>query len=98
MAKEWAKSFYKGKAWIECRRGYIQSVHGLCERCQAPGLIVHHKIVLNPANINDPYVSLNWDNLEYLCQTCHNREHHGEEHAVTREGLRFDSNGDIAPL
>ena len=91
--KPWARQFYKSKAWKRCREGYIKSVYGLCERCQRPGWIVHHKVYLTPDNINDPNVSLNWDNLEYLCQDCHNREHHGNY--PVRDGLMFDEQGNL---
>ena len=72
--------FYKTKAWQACREGYLKSVGGLCERCKAKGLIVpaeiiHHKIHLNNQNINDPSVTLNFDNLEALCRSCHGEEH-----------------------
>ena len=92
MAKEFAKAFYKSKAWLECRAAYIQSVFGLCEKCQRPGWIVHHKETLTPANINDPNVTLNWDRLEYLCIDCHNGEHGG---GSTVDGLMFDERGDL---
>lgn len=95
MAKEFAKSFYKSKAWIECRDGYIKSVYGLCERCEKPGYIVHHKITLTPQNINDPNTTLNWNNLEYLCQNCHNKEHHKNKEGITRDGLEFDEFGNL---
>lgn len=91
--QEWAKSFYKSKTWRECRDAYYVSKHGLCERCGNPGKIVHHKIYLTPENINDPNISLNWDNLELLCPQCHNIEHHGGQ--ITAEGLAFDENGDL---
>ena len=95
MAKDWAKAFYKSAAWQKCRAAYIQSVFGLCERCQRPGWIVHHKEKLTPANINNPDVTLSWENLEYLCQDCHNREH---GNASTAEGLMFDENGDLVEI
>jgi len=103
VAKEWAKSFYKSKAWQDCREGYIQSVHGLCERClekdkHVPGKIVHHKEILTPENINNPDITLNWDLLEYVCQDCHNREHHGSGEGIVREGLMFDENGQIVEI
>jgi len=93
MAKEFAKAFYKSKAWRQCRDAYFISQHGLCERCGVAGKIVHHKDYLSPENINDPEVSLNWDNLELLCQDCHNHEHH--EVPATGDGLAFDENGDL---
>ena len=92
VAQEWAKVFYKSGAWLKCRAAYIQSVFGLCEKCGRPGWIVHHKIKLTPANIGDPNVTLAWENLQYLCQDCHNREHGG---ASTAEGLVFNANGDL---
>lgn len=36
---------------------------------------VHHKIRLNLGNINNPEISLNWENLECLCKKCHEAEH-----------------------
>ena len=93
VAKDWAKSFYKSKAWRDCRHAYFISRHGLCERCGGPGLIVHHRIYLTPQNINDPNVTLNWDNLELVCATCHQHEHF--EGDATAEGLVFDSEGNL---
>ena len=36
---------------------------------------VHHKIPLTPENIYNPEITLNWDNLELLCSSCHSIEH-----------------------
>jgi len=95
MAKEFATKFYKSKAWLDCREGFIQSVYGLCNRCNAPGYIVHHKILLTPNNINDYDVSLNWNELEYLCIDCHNKEHMSKHDIVIREGLIFNDKGEV---
>lgn len=92
MAREFALAFYKSKAWQQCRDAYFVSKYGLCERCGRPGLIVHHKIKLTPCNINNPEITLNWDNLQLLCLDCHNREHGG---ASTAESLAFDENGNL---
>ena len=80
--KEYARTFYKSAAWLHTSAAYKKSVGGLCERCSArgliaPGVIVHHKKYLTPENISDPSIALDWSNLECLCQTCHNQEHHG---------------------
>ena len=96
MAKEFAKAFYKSKAWRQCRDAYFVLRHGLCERCGRPGKIVHHRIWLTPENINDPDVSLNWDHLELLCQDCHNKEHHSE--SPVGYGLRFDEKGNLVEV
>jgi len=99
MARAFAKSFYNSSAWIKCRASYIDSVNGLCEKCLAngtiaPGEILHHKIELTPENINDPDITLGWDNLQYVCQDCHNKIHFGDPE-ILREGLCFDDNGDL---
>lgn len=78
------KRFYKSRAWQKCRAAYISKVGGLCERCLArgyyvPGYIVHHKEYIDLENITDPNILLSFDNLEYLCERCHNQEHHGEK-------------------
>jgi 5-methylcytosine-specific restriction protein A len=105
MAKEFAKKFYKSKAWQDCREGYIKSVHGLCEKCleknkHIPGYIVHHKITLTPNNINIAEITLNWDLLEYQCLDCHNKEHGvGKQNdEVLRDGLMFNSEGQIVKI
>jgi 5-methylcytosine-specific restriction endonuclease McrA len=95
MARDFAKAFYNSAAWQHCRDAYIEHVHGLCERCHRPGWIVHHKCYLSPANIEDPDVTLNFDNLEYLCQDCHNLEHGSVDHKSVKDGLYFDENGDL---
>ena len=81
--KEYAESFYHSQAWHKCRRAYLSS-HTLCERCLSkgeivPAKIVHHKNYITPENISDANIILNFNNLEALCQDCHNVEHHGEE-------------------
>lgn len=86
MAKEFAKKFYKSKAWRACRRAYIDSRiekdGGLCEEChEEPGYIVHHKIILTAQNINNPDISLNHRHLAYVCKYCHDRE---EGHAFVK--------------
>lgn len=93
MAKNWAERFYKSKAWTDCRLAFMKSKFFICERCQGAATIAHHKIYLTPENINNPDITLNWDNLEALCQDCHNKEHSCGD--VTAEGLRFTADGDL---
>lgn len=101
MAKEYALSFYRSKAWNDCRDGYIKSINGLCERCLlkgqlSPGKVVHHKTYITPQNVNEPEITLGWDNLEYLCQDCHTKEHHVE--GATGEGLVFNDQGELVKV
>ncbi|WP_367950550.1 HNH endonuclease signature motif containing protein [uncultured Gemmiger sp.] len=94
--REFAKAFYKSKAWQRCREGYVSSVGGLCEDCLAkglyqPGEIVHHMVELNPANINDPAVALSWENLRLLCRDCHAKRH------GSHKRYRVDASGRVIP-
>lgn len=71
----------------------MSSKNGICERCGAPARIVHHREYITPENINDPDITLNWDNLEALCQDCHNKEHFLT--GATAPGLMFDRSGNL---
>ena len=80
MAKPFARKFYSSKAWQDCRNEYAKRRHHLCEDClrrgiYKPGVIVHHKIELDPITIEKPEVALSFDNLELLCRDCHARIH-----------------------
>lgn len=96
MAQEWARWFYNSKVWEECRLAFLQSKFFVCERCGGPATVAHHKVYITPTNINDPNITLNWDNLEALCQECHSKEHNNA--CVTAEGLMFDENGDLIKI
>lgn len=101
MAKSWAKEFYNSKAWIKCRKSYIAerilTDGGLCEQCHTKhGYIIHHKIKLTPENISNPDLSLNFDNLMYVCKKCHDEfpEHFNNSLSSSYE---FDEEGMIHP-
>nr|WP_318682681.1 HNH endonuclease [uncultured Acetatifactor sp.] len=97
--KEYAKEFYKSAAWKRARQQVITRANGLCERCRArgiykPGYIVHHKEYITPGNIGNADITLNLDNLEYVCEDCHNKEHKA---AHTPKRYEFDENGNLLP-
>ncbi len=101
MAKEFARAFYKSKAWRNCRASFISKRvaidGGLCQTCGIRtgnlGYIVHHdKVWINESNINDPNVTLNHDNLKYDCQTCHNQEKEGKQE---QPRYYFGENGEV---
>lgn len=95
MAKDFSKRFYNSKAWKVTRNAYITSKYGICERCgQSNSKQVHHKKYLSETNINNPEVTLNFDNLELLCDVCHQREHN-EKYSPTIEGVEFNADGDL---
>jgi len=65
----------------------------ICERCGAPAVICHHKKWLDDVNVHDPKISLDFENLEALCQECHNAEH-GLRHDVAV----FNDAGDLVEV
>lgn len=78
--KDYARKLYSSKAWKDTRRAYAKSRGGLCERCLAkgliiPGQIVHHRKHISAANVDNPAVTLCWDNLELVCRDCHAELH-----------------------
>lgn len=97
MAREFARKFYSSKAWQDCRNEYIKQAHHLCENClrkgiYRPGEIVHHIIEIDPVNICNPEVTLNFNNLEYVCRECH-----AEYHDKRNKGRRYliGDNGEV---
>ena len=93
MAAPWAKRFYNSQSWLDCRAAFIaqrQAIDGgLCQHCgRRLGYIVDHVRELTPGTITDPVVSLNHENLQYLCTPCHNRKTFG-----TMPAVGFDSDG-----
>ena len=96
--KPYAEKFYKSQRWQDTRKAYASSVGGLCEICKSKGLyvageIVHHKIHINPDNINDPNITLDWNNLQLVCRDCH-----AEIHAGTDKRYAVDEWGRVTSL
>lgn len=81
MQRKQADPFYLSKAWRTVRAEALRRDHGMCVRCmerfmnggEKPRLavIVHHK----KSRKEYPELELDLDNLESLCDICHNREH-----------------------
>lgn len=97
--REFAARFYKSKKWQATEIAYKKSVGCLCERCLSRGRItvgeiVHHKIHITPHNIDDPSVTLAWDNLELLCRVCHGEAHSRHE----KKRYLCDADGKIKVL
>lgn len=92
--KAWARGFYLSAAWENARAAYLMSRDYICERCGEPAKVAHHKRHITRGNINDTGVTLDWGNLEALCQDCHNKEHHKRTPQL-RYG--FDADGRILP-
>jgi len=98
--KDYARQFYSSKQWQRTRKAYAKSKLNLCEVCLSkgiikPGEIVHHKIHLTPDNINNPLVTLDWNNLQLVCRDCH-----AEIHELNQRKRRYkiDSCGNVIIL
>ena len=100
MAKEYARSFYGSRSWQRCRESYIANRikidGGLCESCHMRiGFIVHHKQMIDESNVNDVNITLNHENLQYVCKYCHDRmeNHFVREREGPKREVFFDKNG-----
>ena len=73
--------FYTSKTWLDLTYMLKVKCGGKCKRCgdrplRFSSLIGHHcNIELTEENVDDPNISLNPDNIEIICQKCHNKEH-----------------------
>ena len=95
--KEYAEQFYSSKAWQKTRNAYWQYRQGLCEICLSkgiikPGVIVHHKTHIDPANIHDRAITLAWDNLQLVCRDCH-----AAIHDKRQRRYKIDEMGRVIP-
>ena len=102
MSKEYAKKFYTSSAWQTCRLSYIAkriaADGGLCEYCKKElGYIVHHKNKITKENISNPNVTLNHDNLQYVCKKCHAEIHENEYRKRREMSCYFDEKGHPVP-
>lgn len=85
---------YKSKRWQKLRKQKLL-LNPFCERCSIEGIynsayIVHHKKYITDNNYEDDDIFFNIDNLESLCQECHNKEHFKEKVEYS-----FNENGDL---
>lgn len=91
--KEYAEAFYKSRTWQDCRNEYARKAKHLCENCLKDGIIrageiVHHINPITPANIDNPEITLNPENMMLVCRDCHAKIHSGKRY-------RFGPNGEI---
>lgn len=93
MARDFAISFYNCKKWINCKNAFMASKNYICERCGGLAYIVHHIKHITPSNIDNPNITLSWDNLQALCLDCHNAAHGSGEACI--DGVSFDHNGNV---
>lgn len=67
----------------------------MCEHCkEVHGYIVDHIVEITPQNIDNPDITLNHENLQYLCLPCHNTKTFGKA-VLIREDVMFNEHGDL---
>ena len=72
----------------------MKKVGGLCEDCLKEGKIaaaeeVHHIKPITKYTVNNPEITLNWDNLVALCREHHRQRHNGRpkpRYAIDQQG------------
>ena len=85
---------YKSSRWVKLRKQKLL-LNPFCERCLEKGIynptkIIHHIEYITDKNYMLDEVFFNLDNLESLCQPCHNEEHFKEEQEYI-----FDDEGNL---
>lgn len=101
MSKDFSRSFYNSTKWKRTAEEYKDKQNGLCEECCkkgliVPGNIVHHKAELTPNNINDESITLNHNNLQLLCRTCHLQAH--GRNSITHKRYTIDAEGRVTMI
>ncbi|MCH4175899.1 MAG: HNH endonuclease [Streptococcaceae bacterium] len=67
---------YKTTRWKKLRIVVIRRDFGLCQECKRRGIITKGRIIHHKIEARDD-LSKFWDidNLEVICDSCHNKEH-----------------------
>ena len=66
-------SFYNSPAWQKCRKAF-RAANPLCKSCEALGRVTAAEVVDHIVERRDGGSDLDWNNLQSLCHTCHNRK------------------------
>lgn len=67
------QEFYNSWPWRKLRKRYLES-NPLCVHCEAADVITKAKVVDHIVRINAGGEPLNEDNLQSLCESCHNKK------------------------
>lgn len=86
---EKCEKFYHSTLRRKTRKAFLESVNYTCANCGKVGNLVHHKIPLDDKKVDDVRFSINFDNLECLCKSCHDSIHHRLEGRNGNENPHF---------
>lgn len=86
---EYYDEFYHSAEWQEVRQAVLERDHYLCQVCKQRGIVkqattVHHLIPLRV----DYSKRLDVENLETICQSCHNKEHNERNKKLSQKKLK----------
>lgn len=65
------RNIYKSSQWIALRDAYARE-NPLCQQCEPYGITTAGFIVDHIKEVLDGGAVYDWDNLQHLCQSCHN--------------------------
>ena len=70
------RKFYKSKEWRHKRQEILRRDNNECQKCKWAGRYSKAKTVHHKKHLKEfPELALTDNNLESLCDTCHNEEH-----------------------
>lgn len=83
------KAFYKSAAWLKCRKLVLKRDYYLCQPCLRDGKLTTADAVHHIKPLEDyPELALDMDNLESICNSCHNKEHPEKGGGSKKEPVR----------
>lgn len=82
MVKDFAKAFYRSAEWLHKRESILQRDNYECQKHKRRGKFAKASCVHHKKHLKDfPELALADENLESLCDACHNEEHPEKLHA-----------------
>jgi 5-methylcytosine-specific restriction protein A len=86
MATGWVKKFYVSAVWLHKRNLIFERDHYECQKHKRQGGFAKATCVHHIKHLKDrPDLALIDDNLESLCDQCHNEEHPEKLHKNVRK-------------
>lgn len=73
LARPLMSKFYKKGCWKNLSAAYRRE-HPLCEQCAKEGRITPADVVDHIREISDGGALMDWENLQSLCHSCHNKK------------------------